>query len=80
MLLLLFVIAVLALSSLLNIVYLLELPARAFLREPAAGHDDHHGGEAPWPSLLALCFTALSCLLLFFYAGAIQQFLQGMNL
>ena len=76
----LFVIAVLALSSLLNIVYLLELPARAFLREPAAGHDDHHGGEAPWPSLLALCFTALSCLLLFFYAGAIQQFLQGMNL
>ena len=76
----LFVIAVLALSSLLNIVYLLELPARAFLREPAAGNDDHDGGEAPWPSLLALCFTALSCLLLFFYAGAIQQFLQGMNL
>lgn len=77
----LFVLAVLALSSLLNIVYLLELPARAFLRAaPASENDHHHGGEAPWPSLLALCVTALSCIVLFFTAGPIMQFLQGISL
>ncbi len=74
----LFVLAVLALSSLLNIVYLLELPARAFLRQPAGV--EKPGGEAPWPSLLALSVTAASCLVLFFSAGHIKQFLEGMNL
>lgn len=77
---LIFVLAVLALSSLLNIVYLLELPARAFLRSPSPVAEQHHGGEAPWPSLLALCVTALACLVLFFSAGPIKQFLEGVSL
>lgn len=76
----LIMIAVLALSSLLNIVYLLELPARAFLRRPAPPSENGKLSEAPLASLLPLCFTALCCVVLFFYAGHILSFLQGVKL
>jgi len=66
--------AVLMVSSLLNIAYLLPIPVRAFLPPaPSAthGHDDHHDHdgmhEAPLPSLLAIVVTALACFVLFFY-------------
>ena len=58
-------IAVLMLSSLLNIAYLLPIPFRAFFRPAPAGAEPAHG-EAPWPSVLALMLTALACLVLFF--------------
>jgi multicomponent Na+:H+ antiporter subunit D len=58
--------AVLMVSSLLSLVYLLEVPARAFFGTPP--EDAHHGEgihEAPWPSLVAIMITALATLALF---------------
>lgn len=58
--------AVLMVSSLLSLVYLLEIPVRAFFSKPP---DDahHHDGihEAPWPSVVAMVVTALATLALF---------------
>tara|TARA_B100001123_G_scaffold85611_1_gene98209 strand:+ start:3049 stop:4515 length:1467 start_codon:yes stop_codon:yes gene_type:complete len=57
---------VLMVSSLLSLVYLLEVPARAFFSSP---REDVHSGkgihEAPWPSLVAMVITALVTLGLF---------------
>ena len=53
---------VLALSTLLNIAYLLPIPARAFL----AGDTPWRWAEAPLTCLLPLCLTALVSLWLFF--------------
>ena len=60
--------AVLMISSLLNIAYLLPIPLRAFFSAPPAG-DDAPGGvrEAPLFSLVAIVITTLGCLALFFY-------------
>ncbi len=61
-------VAVLMLSSLLSMAYLLIIPVRAFFLPPDPdGH--HHEGihEAPWQSLVALVITALLTLGLFFY-------------
>jgi multicomponent Na+:H+ antiporter subunit D len=59
---------VLMLSSLLNIAYLLPIPLRAFLREDGVEQDQgFQVKEAPAPALLALCVTALGCIVLFFY-------------
>ena len=58
--------AVLMLSSLLSVAYLLPIPVRAFVkRGPAAG-----GGiaEAPRPCVLAIAITAAGCFVLFWYA------------
>ncbi len=54
---------VLALSTLLNIAYLLPIPARAFL----AGNGGWHWREAPWACVLPLSLTALASLALFFW-------------
>jgi multicomponent Na+:H+ antiporter subunit D len=61
--------AVLMLSTLLNVAYLLPIPVRGFL----AGIRNEDGSrppvrEAPLPCLLALSFTALGCIAMFFYA------------
>ena len=56
--------AVLMLSSLLNIAYLLPIPLRGFLSAPVSGHEGHR--EAPLACLLAIGVTSLMCLLLFF--------------
>lgn len=60
--------AVLMISSLLNIAYLLPIPIRAFFSKPL--EDDPHPPtgfkEAPWPMLLALVITSLGCIVLFF--------------
>jgi len=57
--------AVLAVSSLLNIVYLLEIPLRGFLLRPAG---DAPGGwrEAPAACVLPPVVTAAGCVALFF--------------
>lgn len=58
--------AVLLVSTLLNIWYLLEIPVRGFFK-PAA--DDHGGdhGEAPVPCRLAIGVTTAASVVLFFY-------------
>jgi multicomponent Na+:H+ antiporter subunit D len=58
---------VLMLSSLLSLVYLLEVPLKAFFAEP--DEPLHHEGihEAPMPSLIAMGVTALITLGLFIY-------------
>ena len=66
--------AVLMISSLLNIAYLLPIPLRAFFCAPPAG-DNAPGGmrEAPLFSLVAIIITTLGCLLLFFYPGPLYR-------
>ena len=92
-------VAVLMISSLLNIAYLMPVAIRAFFSPPdttaapkpvaagadgVAAHSPLAGGphgysdgihEAPLLCVVPLCFTALGCLVLFFYAGDIYQLL-----
>lgn len=80
-----FVVVVLMLSSLLSVAYLLPMVARAFFLAPAP--DAHHanGGhgagegihEAPVACLIALCATAVLCVVLFAEAGRIEALLAG---
>ncbi len=61
---------VLMVSSLLSLVYLLEVPARAFFSAPP--EDAHHGEgihEAPWQAVVAMIITALATMGLFLYPG-----------
>lgn len=70
--------AVLMLSSLLSIGYLMPIVVRAFFRPLPAGdegHDPDHGGEAPLLMLLPICATALACLAIFFYTDAVYRML-----
>lgn len=70
------IVAVLMLSSLLSIGYLLIIPVRAFFSEPT--EPPHHEGihEAPLPSLIALVVTALMCVVLFLNPDPIYNLLQ----
>ena len=65
--------AVLLLSSLLNIAYLLPIPLRAFF--PSVPHADGPVAikEAPTASLIALCITAGACILLFFFPNPLFE-------
>ena len=66
----LIIVAVLTISSLLNVAYLLPIPIKAFFNTTK-------GDEAPWswaetkeaplPSLIAIVVTSTACLWLFFY-------------
>ncbi len=66
--------AVLMVSSLLSLVYLLEVPVRAFFGAPP---EDAHRGEgiheAPWSSLVAIVITALATLGLFLNPGPFYE-------
>ena len=87
-------VAVLMISSLLNIAYLMPIPIRAFfpggpdrVQGPAPasagaaatdthGHDHHEGfHEAPLLMVATLMFTALGCIVLFFFPGPIYDLL-----
>ena len=60
--------AVLMISSLLSLYYLLEVPVKAFFAAPpedAHRHDGIH--EAPWPSLIAIVITATATMGLFIW-------------
>jgi multicomponent Na+:H+ antiporter subunit D len=66
--------AVLMISSLLNIAYLLPIPARGFFFKPS----DANGGpvkvkEAPLLCVLPLSLTAIGCVVLFFFADEIYR-------
>ncbi|MYC99009.1 MAG: monovalent cation/H+ antiporter subunit D family protein, partial [Gammaproteobacteria bacterium] len=65
-------VAVLMVSSLLSIGYLMIVPVRAFFSPAASnphGHGHGNGGihEAPLPSLIAIVITSLCCFALFVY-------------
>jgi multicomponent Na+:H+ antiporter subunit D len=70
--------AVLMISSLMNIAYLMPIPARAFYLRPKA--DDHHAPasgihEAPLFCVVPICITAIGCVVLFFYAEELYHLL-----
>lgn len=68
-------VAVLMISSLLNIAYLMPIVARAFFIAPN-GSPEHEGiHEAPVLCRVALCLTAAGCIGLFFYAENLYQLL-----
>ncbi len=73
-----FVVAVLMLSSLLNVAYLLSIVARAFFLPADDGEDAGAIAEAPVACLIALVATALLSIVLFFQAGAIERLLAGL--
>jgi len=70
-------IAVLMVSSLLNVAYLLPLVAKGFfLRDKENDKLAENGiAEAPFWCVAPPVFTAICCIILFFYAGDIAQFL-----
>ncbi|WP_435273681.1 proton-conducting transporter membrane subunit [Psychrobium sp. nBUS_13] len=66
----LIIVAVLMVSTLLNVAYLLPIPIKAFFnpsdsKQPAWSWSEVK--EAPFPILLALCVTSVACLALFFF-------------
>jgi multicomponent Na+:H+ antiporter subunit D len=73
-------VAVLMISSLLNIAYLLPIPLRAFFSEPDnPGHGDGKGNgihEAPLPCLIAITITTIGCVVLFFEPDPILNLLR----
>jgi multicomponent Na+:H+ antiporter subunit D len=71
---------VLMVSSLLSVAYLLPIVARAFFPPAIAvsAGDEAKIAEAPMPCLIALCATALLCLVLFFSAGSVETLLRGL--
>ena len=68
---------VLMVSSLLNVAYLLPIPIRAFFSKPPDGEEISAMKEAPLPSVIALVFTALGCVVLFFSAGPLYRLAQA---
>jgi multicomponent Na+:H+ antiporter subunit D len=75
-----FVVAVLMISSLLNVAYLMPIVARAFFMAPDGEDGSAKAGieEAPLPCVLALSFTALLCLLLFIFPDRIESLLRAL--
>jgi len=67
-------IAVLVVSSLLNVAYLMPIVGRAFF-SPADGDAPTGIREAPLLCVAPLCATALGCFALFFYADEIHRWL-----
>ena len=63
----LLLLGVLMISSLLNILYLLPIPIRAFFSKPPSGEHYTKIAEAPKSMLLAMVITSTACLILFFY-------------
>jgi len=63
----LLLLAVLMISSVLNILYLLPIPIRAFFSTPGSGEHYTKIAEAPKSMLLAMIITSSACLILFFY-------------
>jgi len=77
--------AVLMLSSLLNVAYLLPIPVRAFFGAPrdagavTAAGGEKDGREAPLPCLLAIGVTALGCIVLFFVPGPFYRLMAAVG-
>jgi multicomponent Na+:H+ antiporter subunit D len=73
------VVGVLMLSSLLSVGYLLPVVARGYFLPPEAGAKGKTKvEEAPAACLIALCCTAILCVVLFFQADRIETLLEGL--
>ena len=72
-------IVVLAVSTLLNIAYLMPFVVRGFLM-PAPPGESQGGGiqEAPAACVGPLLFTASGCIVLFFFAEPVAKLLGGL--
>jgi len=66
-------VAVLMISSLLNIAYLIPPVLRGFFDSGDDGAALY--GEAPVMCLIPICFTAIGCVVLFFFADSVRQLL-----
>jgi multicomponent Na+:H+ antiporter subunit D len=69
----LFAVAVLMLSSLLNIAYLLQIPLVAFFGRPAPESSAEGVHEAPMPCLIAIGLTTAASIALFFLAEPLYE-------
>jgi multicomponent Na+:H+ antiporter subunit D len=69
----LLLLAVLMISSLLNILYLLPIPIRAFFSKPDSGEHYTEIAEAPKSMLLAMVITSSACVILFFYPAPFSR-------
>jgi multicomponent Na+:H+ antiporter subunit D len=68
-------VAVLMLSSLLSVGYLLPIVARAFYPAGRANSKPLSRREAPALCVVPICLTALGCLVLFVFADQLQSWL-----
>ena len=69
--------AVLMLSSLLGLYYLLEVPVKAFFFKPPEDAHHHEGiHESPAPSLIAICITASATMGLFLWPNLFHELMQ----
>jgi multicomponent Na+:H+ antiporter subunit D len=67
------VVAVLLISSLLNVFYLLPVAVTAFFRTEDSDEKEQTFKEAPWACVVPLAFTALGCFALFFWSDALLK-------
>ncbi|MGH1539532.1 MAG: proton-conducting transporter membrane subunit [Arenicella sp.] len=77
-----FPVAVLLISSLLNIAYLLPIPIRAFFKaekSQESSNDQQHGSAEPLSCQIAIVVTSISCIVLFFFPDSVLQALQAIE-
>ena len=72
------VLAVLVISSLLNVAYLLPIPIRAFFGPPASAGAVPKIREGPWPCMIAIAITSFACVFLFLYPQPLYRLLSPM--
>lgn len=71
-------VAALLASSLLNILYLLVIPFRAFFRPPADDQVPASVAEAPWPMVAAMLVTSTMCAILFFSVQPLYRWIASL--
>ena len=67
--------AILMISSLLNIAYLMPIVVRGYFFAPVDGPEKPEIKEAPLMCVIPLCCTAVGGVALFFFADTIYQWL-----
>ena len=79
-------VAVLMISSVLNVAYLIPIAVRAFLPAPGQSKEADQSQditwrieEAPLLCVIPLCITAFGCLLLFLFSSYIYDFLEPIS-
>jgi multicomponent Na+:H+ antiporter subunit D len=79
----LFVVAVLVISTILNAAYLLPIVYKAFFEKEVSTTGitiSRPHGEAPLPSVIALCITAAGVVILFFYPEIFMELATSLGL
>ncbi len=73
-------VAVLMVSSLLNVAYLLPIPFKGFFGAAPEGSSDEKIREAPLPCLIAIGATSVGCVLLFLFPEPVFDLLSMIDL